>query len=168
MSTRKPFDRTLFAENDALARSCVVRYYQALGVELTPNPKRYGIDLLLMMGDSIRRGIECEIKRVWSGPVLPYDTVQLPDRKTKYLSDDYSVEYWIINNEQTHALIIPGEAVRCATPVEVRNKYVWKGEKFYQIPVTQCTYVEIPPGVPQSVTSAEAGDKGTGNGTGEK
>jgi hypothetical protein len=171
---RKPFDRALFAENDAIARSAVVRYYQQFGIKLTANPKRYGIDLLLLIGDTVTLGVECEIKRVWTGPVLQYDTVQLPDRKTKYLSDEYPIEYWIINNEQTHALVIPGEAVRTATPVEVRNKYVWKGEKFYQIPVTECKYVEIPaaaePGVPQlpTVTSAEVGDSGTGNGTGEK
>lgn len=140
---RKPFDKALFAENDAVAREVVMEYYRHSGIMLTPNPKRYGIDLLCKIDNVVVRGVECEIKRVWSGPVLKYDTVQLPGRKAKYLSDEYPIEYWIINNELTHALVIPGEAVRQAEPVTVSNKYVRFGEKFYQIPVTLCRYADL-------------------------
>ena len=143
-STRKPFSRELFAANDTLARGIVTAQFAALGIRLVPHTKRYGIDLVLMNSSGvIELGVECEIKRVWSGPVFPYETIQLPERKKKYLSPDYPIEYWLLNNEQTHAIVIPGALVAAATPVEVRNKYVWRGELFYQIPIVDCRLVKL-------------------------
>ena len=149
-SPRKPFDRALFAANDVLARDTITRQLASRGLTAVPHTARYGIDLVIKDATGvITLGVECEIKRVWTGPVLPYDTIQLPERKKKYLSPDYPIEYWILNNEQTHALVIPGALVATAVPVEVRNKYVWRGELFYQIPVLECRYEAI---VPPSAT----------------
>lgn len=142
---RKRFDRALFQQNDELARNAVIYHLFMEGLLAEPHTDRYGIDLTVRKPESRDTiyGVECEIKRVWTGPVLKYDTVQLPGRKAKYLNNPWPIEYWILNNELTHAIIIPGHLVEASTPVEVPNKYVYRGELFYQIPVAQCSVVML-------------------------
>lgn len=142
---RKPFSKELFATNDELARNAVIYHLFMGGLLAEPHTDRYGIDLTVRKPESrqILYGVECEIKRVWNGPVLPYATIQLPERKKKYLNNPWPIEYWILNSTQTHAIIIPGHLVEQSEPVIVPNKYVRWGEKFYQIPVSECNLIEL-------------------------
>lgn len=139
---RKPFDLELFKQNDQKARLVITKYLQALGYVVSPNPNTYGVDLIAERGNN-RYGIEVEIKRVWKGPKLPWDTVQLPERKAKYRLEGLPVTYCILNNELTHALTFTGSMLDTLTPIVVPNKYVSKGEKFYQVPVSICDYIEL-------------------------
>lgn len=145
---RKPFDKKLFEQNDALARQAVSQYLRSHGVTISPNPDQYGVDLFEMDDDEFDGpypvlGIECEIKRVWSGPDFPWGTIQLPERKAKYRSPTLDVDYWLLNSECTHAIVIRGSLLDQFPPKEVRNKYVAKGEMFYQIPVLLCRLVNL-------------------------
>lgn len=144
---RKPFDKALFEKNDALARQAVSQFLRAHGIVVRPNPDQYGVDLFEIEdfpeGPAPVLGIECEIKRVWSGATFPWDTIQLPERKAKYRSAALDVDYWLLNSECTHAIVIPGYLLDEHIPVEVPNKYVSKGERFYQIPVAQCRKVDL-------------------------
>lgn len=145
---RKPFDKALFEKNDALARQAVSQYLRSHGVTISPNPDQYGVDLFEMEDDEFDGpypvlGIECEIKRVWSGPDFPWDTIQLPERKAKYRNGIIDVDYYLLNSECTHAIVIPGYLLDEHIPVEVPNKYVSKGERFYQIPVIACRKVDL-------------------------
>lgn len=143
INMRKPFDKQLFAENDARARAVVTEYITSRhSVTITPNPDQYGVDLLVT-GGLKDWAIECEIKRVWSGPNFPWVTIQLPERKAKYRKKGREVEYWILNNELTHAIVIPGQNLDEHIPVEVPNVLVSRGERFYQIPVALCRKVDL-------------------------
>lgn len=155
---RKPFDKALFAENDARARRVVTKQLESYGHYVEPNRNQYGIDLLvyeqastLEIGLEPWLGVECEIKRVWKGPRLPWKTVQLPERKRKYLSPLHKTQFWILNNECTHAIIIPGAQLEILKPVEVPNKYVAKSELFYQIPMTECLLITLDADIVQDV-----------------
>jgi len=159
---RKPFDRKLFEQNDALARNAVTYHLFVNGLIAEPHTDRYGIDLVVRSPESpdVIYGVECEIKRVWTGPKLPYSTIQLPERKRKYLNNPWPIEYWILNNELTHAIVIPGGLVEAAKPVVVANKFVRWGEKFYQIPVADCIQLTLDRHDTDSEPSAEVGDNG--------
>ena len=143
---RKPFDKQLFEENDVRARTAVSGYLRKIGWIVRDNPDRYGVDLLLQTKELEYDclAIECEIKRVWSGSEFPWKTIQLPMRKAKFVrSADMPVNFWVLNSECTHAIVIPGSALSGYAPVEVPNKYVAAGEKFYQIPVFECRKVNL-------------------------
>jgi len=144
---RKPFDRQLFAENDRKARVAVVTYLHGEGLVAFDNPDTdYGVDLYVRHPDSpeVIYAVEAEIKRVWSGDTLPWDSVQLPARKFKYIQMTHvPVEYWILNQELTHAIIIHEKSLVDREPVEVYNKYVARGELFYRIPISECNVINL-------------------------
>lgn len=141
---RKPFDSQLFSENDARARETVAQFLHATNeCTVEENPDIYGVDLIVTGVLGNQWAVEVEIKRVWSGPDFPWATVQLPERKRKYLEQGLPVEYWLLNFDCTSAIVIPGELLDEYPPVEVPNKYVANGERFFQIPVKRCRRVAI-------------------------
>jgi len=136
----KRFDQQLFDDNDSVAKRTVTEYLLCTEDAIVENyPDPYHVDLLVTGGLGNKRAIECEVKRVWSGADFPWDSVQLPERKRKYLDCGYPVEYWLLNNELSYAIVIPGDALLRHEPVEVSNRYVRKGERFYQIPLVECS-----------------------------
>lgn len=146
---RKPFSQQLFDDNDSAARQAVTDYLMATeDCSVTHNPDPYSIDLLVRSGLEDERGVEVEVKRVWRGKHFPWKTVQLPERKKKFLKLVDSgklgrIDYWVLNAELTHAWVIPGELLNRMLPEEVPNRYVARGEKFYQIPISLCKLVEL-------------------------
>ena len=138
---RKRFDRQLFDENDSQARHVVSQYLQyTRDCMVQDNPDIYGVDLLMTGALGDITAIEVEVKRVWKeGPGFPWDCVQLPERKRRYMDCGYPIEYWILNNTLEYAIVIPGSAVARAIPVEIPNKYVSHGELFVQIPINECS-----------------------------
>jgi len=89
---------------------------------------------LIAEGSKGKFYVECEVKTVWKGEVFPYETVQLPQRKSKFFISPTLFFIW--NNELSNALMFKSEDIKDLTPVEVCNKYVASGEMFYQIPLT--------------------------------
>jgi hypothetical protein len=87
---------------------------------------------------------EVEIKRVWSGPLFKYDTLQIPERKRKFTVLDMPCMFLVLNNEQTHAFVCSSDLLSKSPVVEVPNKYVYKGEMFFQVPVSELLYVTMP------------------------
>jgi hypothetical protein len=138
MSAYKRFDERLFLDNDTPARSAVMRHIDAAGLYITDNDDRYGPDLIVYKGLKKSYYIECEIKNVWSGADFPYDSVQLPSRKEKFLKAGLPIEFWILNKELTHAVVLPDFIIDSSFLVEVPNRLVSSGEYFYQIPIDKC------------------------------
>lgn len=138
----KQFDSQLYAEYDAKARA-VVRGALAAEWDIRDNDDKYGPDLIVYRDGKPLYYIEVEVKRVWRNAKFPWDAVQLPERKIKFLSLGLSIEYWILRNDLGAALIIPDYLLDGAAPVEVPNKYNASGELFYQIPVSNCILKEL-------------------------
>jgi hypothetical protein len=144
---QKRFSQKLFDQNDSLARAAITKYIsETMGLIVEPNPNKYGVDLYVFdkSSDDPKYSVECEIKRVWNGPKLPWTTVQLPYRKLKYAEQEASpVEYWILNSQLTHAIVIYEKELLDNRLVHVRNKYVSEGEYFYQVPLDHCSIVQL-------------------------
>lgn len=136
---RKHFSKELFDANDPTARELALdtceKLYKERGI---PNPKRYGPDLVFK--DFY---VECEIKQHWKGKKFPYETIQFPERKVKYLTLDKPTRFFMINKDLTYALIVTNEDMLASPLKMVHNKYVRMGEHFFQVPVSKAQFVKL-------------------------
>jgi hypothetical protein len=143
----KRFDKALFEENDKKAREIAKRYFSKPGYIAQDNPYKYGADLAVYdttMCSTILY-IETEIKRVWKTDDFPWDTIQFPERKAKYIQQakPVPVVYFMLNKECTSALIVKGQDLIDSPLVEVSNKEIKSGELFYQVPFEKARQVQI-------------------------
>lgn len=132
---RKRFNRELYQQNDDFAKNIVLEY---LGEGWEENPNGRSVDLI---NNYTKQVAECEIKRVWRGPEFPYDDIQIPERKGKWKNLD--IQFFILNNEGTHAIMFTGKSLKQSRLKEVPNKFVYKGEYFYKVPLEECWIIEF-------------------------
>lgn len=141
MTVRKQFDPELFADNDARARAAVMSALNHDGLYAQPNEDLYGPDLQVYVGFRHKYFVECEIKRVWKADQdkFPWDTVQIPERKLKYVEGTRKdVEFWILREDCGMAVIIPDALISSSPLMEVPNSQVASGERFIQVPISEC------------------------------
>lgn len=136
---RKAFDKSLYQKYDALAREATREHLESKGYEVQEHPNKYAQDLIAEKDLEINC-VECEVKLVWKGEEFPYDSVQLPERKKKFFKEPTLFYIW--NKQLTHAATFWSHDVACLEPVEVRNKYISRGELFYQIPLELVTFIK--------------------------
>jgi len=136
---KKRFDPALFAETDAKARACGKQYWTSLGHTVEDNPDRYGADLIV----DGKFYCEVEIKKVWSGDTFQYDTLQIPHRKAKYTKLDMPCKFIVFNSTQSHGILVDGETLASSPVKEVPNKYSYKDEMFFQVPIKNTTLISL-------------------------
>ena len=144
---RKEFSKQLYKKYDDLARAATKEHLKKeRGYNTVDHHDKYAQDLIASKPDewgvhlSEPFCVECEVKAVWSGAKFPYDTVQLPERKKKFFNK--LTLFYIWNKELTHAVTFWSEKVKHLTTVEVKNKYVKEGERFFQIPLSLTTIIK--------------------------
>lgn len=135
MSVKKRFDPALYEENDKIAKEFVKNLLKGTEYQVIDNPKKRGVDLFLYKDSQHIANIECEIKRVWKESKFPYDSIQIPERKTKYTELEKPTVFVMLNNDQSAYVAITQKALLASPKKEVPNKYVYKGEMFFQVPV---------------------------------
>jgi hypothetical protein len=139
----KQFDKELFDENNDKAIAAVLEHINKLGLYAHVSDDLYGPDVEVFSGFRKTHYVEVEVKRVWKGTKFPWDTIQLPERKAKFLRKRLPIEFWILNSTMDHVVIIPDYAVSSSPLVEVQNSLISEGEKFFQIPIDQCIIKEL-------------------------
>jgi len=132
ITQRKKFSKELFKKYDMLARAATTEYLTTRGYTVAPHPDKYAQDLVCD-DDASQWCVECEVKMVWKSDTFPFDSVQLPERKKKFFNKP--TQFFIWNEQLTKAVTFWSHDVSTLTPVEVPNKYIFKGEYFYQIPM---------------------------------
>jgi len=136
----KPFNKASFEKYDRAARIRTGQHLTLKGYKVKDHPDKYAQDLIATR-DNNSICVECEVKVVWSGPDFPYETVQLPQRKQKFFNE--ATLFYIWNKQLDNAVTFLSEEIKDLTPVEVPNKYISKGEYFYQIPMDLVTKVKV-------------------------
>lgn len=126
------------AKYDVIARDTAKKFWSRLGWDISDNPDEYGVDLIAQK-DNKRVYVEVEVKKAWHGPTFQYSTMHLPVRKTKFLSKP--TKFMVFNNSLTHAAVISRRAIQNSPVSVVPNRKVSVGEKFYDIPVDDVTFV---------------------------
>lgn len=141
----KHFDQKLFNQNDFPARSRVLDYISSHGLYAIQNDDKYGPDLVIYKGFRPSYYVEVEVKRVWKGSqgYFPWDTIQIPERKGKFLNMGLPIEFFILRADLEMAVIIDGATIEKSPLVEVPNKLITAGEKFYQVPTTECNIAHL-------------------------
>jgi len=135
MGKRKHFDRELYNKNDKLAKECtraIIKKHKNFKVE--ENEKKRGVDLLLYYKGKHVANIECEIKRVWKTKKFFYPSIQIPERKEKFTGLDKPTIFIVFNNDQSSYMAIEEKNLLASPKKEVPNRFVYKGEYFFQVP----------------------------------
>lgn len=143
---RKRFDRELYNEVDKKTKEKVFSLLEEFdNIHAAENTKKTKVDILVTDPDTdeLKFNIECEVKRVWKNKEFPYESVQIPERKLKYAILDKPTLFVMFNVDYSAYLVIKSADLVASPCVEVPNKYVYKGEKFFQVPLTKVVFNDI-------------------------
>jgi hypothetical protein len=144
---RKQFDKEMFDITDNPAREAIRDYIGRSGLFVRDNPDTYGPDLIVYRGFKPLSYVEVEVKLVWKQEQhkFPWDTIQLPERKMKFLYLGLPIEFFILRADLERAVLIPDYVVAKSPIEEVKNKYVKEGELFCRIDIRECQVIDITP-----------------------
>ncbi len=143
---RKRFDPELYKQNDELAKQNLFKLLEPRDdIHAGVNPKKRGVDVIVSNPDTNETlfYIECEIKRVWNTDKFPYDSVQFPERKAKYAKLDKPTLFVMFNHDQSKYLVVKSTDLLASPLLEVPNKYMFKGELFFQVPLDKVKFNDI-------------------------
>lgn len=140
---RKRFDRKLYEENDLSAKDSLRKLLEGTEYKVVQNSKKTGVDVFIYKDGEHLFNIECEVKKVWKGPTFAYDTVQIPERKQKYTELEKPTVFIMFNADHSSYLTIKDTDLAASPKKEVPNKYVWKGELFFQVPIDKVKFNDI-------------------------
>lgn len=143
---RKRFSKSLYKKNDIVAKEAATKYYEGLSYIVEENDDKFGPDLIIEKVENsniVQTYVECEVKRVWKDYEFPFENVQFPERKAKYLKLDKPITFFMLNNKGNRALIVKGEDLAKSPMKEVPNKYVHSGELFFQVGLDKISFVDL-------------------------
>ena len=131
---RKPFNVGNHAANDAAGKDVVLSFLRDHGVKAIENPDKYGVDIMAPR-------YEVERRTVHSGN-WPYDTVHVPERKTKFLTKDiyyvvvvhHVIEFPRVKTWDTLMVCDSPTIMKCSL-IEVPNNSMPEEEYFYDVPI---------------------------------
>jgi len=136
VTVRKRFDRELWLENDKKARgACEKLFSEFENLEVKPHKDHRKVDLEVFLNGEHIANVETEIKRVWKSKEFQYESVQFPERKRKFCELEKPTIFIMWNSNLSSYLVVTGRDLVNSPSVEVPNKYVYKGEYFFQVPL---------------------------------
>jgi len=134
MSTYKPFSQDLHDVYDAPARQAVSTWMQMKkGYEVRENPNRYGVDLICFRLGSPVGALEVEVRQ------LGFDShrsIHVAQRKEKLFQEGLPTLFFALTQDLHRAYYLKADLIKDCPLVEVHNRYVGKGEMFYDVPIT--------------------------------
>ena len=147
MAVRKPFDRELWLANDAKAKAACERIFDLTWkskFEVLEHRNHTSVDMELFdsSGNHIAN-VETERKLVWKGRDFSFPTVQFPERKRKFCELEDPTIFIMWNSDFTSFLAVTSEDLANSPCIEVPNRYVWKGELFFQVPLNKVHFNDI-------------------------
>ena len=136
---KKRFDRDLYDTYDNVAKNGALRFLADHGArEVRPHSSRYGADVEYIDRRGRAGKLEAEVKAVWAGGNFPYSDINVLGRKEKYFADSTDL-FMMSANYQDYLVIRGSDIIQCPL-VEVANRYVWKGEKFFKVPLSLAVF----------------------------
>jgi len=139
----KQFNAELHNHFDEVGRLRAYKLFKRnYGIELVDNPDEYAVDLIAMKNNKIVGYVEVEVREAWDGLFL-YDTLNIPSRKKKLLTNNLPTVLLAFNKQGTFCFICKDQTVLASPLVEIPNKYMATGEFFYQVPVNKIRLITI-------------------------
>jgi len=141
MGNYKPFDKSLYAENDKCAKEAAISLWSKHGYKMYENPDQYGPDLIVEKnGEKVF--IEVEVKYAWTEDEFYYPDLQIAERKKKFAELSEKLYFLVFSSDLTNAFLCPKEAVLESPLEQVRTKFS-NNERFFKIPVSKLTQIRI-------------------------
>lgn len=139
MGIRKKFDHTLYNDNH---NDCLINTLRLIPLiyNLKDGENRYAVDFRVYKGEEHLFNIEVERKVVWAGPKFPYDNVQFPERKEKFLNLDKPTLFLMFNKTYNNYLCVWDKDIKSSSKTEVKNRFVPSGELFFQVPLEKVQF----------------------------
>ncbi len=139
----KQFNAELHNHFDEVGRLRAYKLFKRnYGIELVDNPDEYAVDLIAMKNNKIVGYVEVEVREAWDGLFL-YDTLNIPSRKKKLLTNNLPTVLLAFNKQGTFCFICKDQTILASPLVEIPNKYMATGEFFYQVPVNKIRLITI-------------------------
>lgn len=139
----KQFNAELHDHFDEVGRLRAYKLFKRnYGIELVDNPDEYAVDLIAIKNNKIVGYVEVEVREAWDGLFL-YDTLNIPSRKKKLLTNNLPTVLLAFNKQGTFCFICKDQTVLASPLVEIPNKYMATGEFFYQVPVNKIRLITI-------------------------
>ncbi len=136
----KEFNNQTHSKYDLAARSKSKMFWKTNGYKCDDNEDIYGVDLVVE-GKGRKFNCEVEVKQTWHGLKFPYDTLHIPVRKAKFLIE--STTFMVFNAGLHRVAVVGRKAVQKAPKVEVPNREVAFGERFFDVPVSEAYFFTI-------------------------
>ena len=139
----KPFSVNLHTTYDDIGRTRAYRMFaKYFDVVLEDNPDEYGTDMIAYRNGQKVGYVEVEVRAAWDG-AFPFDSLNIPYRKKKLLKNDLPTVLVAFNQQGTMAYLCKDSVVLASPVVEIHNKYMEKGEMFYQVPLDKIKLITL-------------------------
>ena len=142
----KRFNRELYNRTDGLAKDAIQKYLTKTKHIILTVQEKYSCDIESLSEDGTLCFSEVEIKFSWAEEwPKTWEDVRIPYRKQKLLDKiEKDLTFYVLRADCEEAWVIPDTVMKeHATVVEVPNRYVPTGEKFFSIPVSNIQKITI-------------------------
>jgi len=141
VAVKKRFDKHLYRKYDEQAKQASRALLSKSGFVVVDNPDVYAADLIAQRGEEPSFFVEVEVKDVWKGDTFPYDSLQIPERKKKFVINKTVFMIW--NSELNQCASFWSDSVWGSELKVIPNKRGPEGEKFFQIPLTKVKFSKL-------------------------
>lgn len=140
---RKTFNADIHAATDKPAKQRAMDLLKDSEFTILENPKKRKVDLLVYRDGKHVASIEVETKFAWTTPNFPFSSIQFPERKKSIAIDKVPVIFCMFSKDYSNYLTVTGDVLISSDLVEVPNRYIHRGEYFYQVPKTKATFNDL-------------------------
>jgi hypothetical protein len=147
MPVRKQFSTALYNAYDTPAKETLVTYLKSVGHEIIDTKENYTVDVVSTKEDYTYLN-EAEVKIAWSGDwPTHWEDIRIPERKTRllerYEGDNGVLNFYIFRKDLKQAWRIKDTSLTKDRLREAYGRNIIKGERFYHIPYTEATLINI-------------------------
>ena len=137
----KPFSQYLHDKYDAPARKAVSEWVQMKwNVECKDNPNKYGVDLIVCRLGVPVGALEVEVRQEGFDQ---FGSIHKAQRKDKLTLGNLPVLFFALTHDLHRAYWAKVSSLENCPLIEVPNKYVAKGELFYDCPIKLFKIAEL-------------------------
>lgn len=141
MSAYKPFNQYLHDVFDGPARQKVADWVKMKwGLYARDNPNKFGVDLICFRSDSPVGALEVEVRQEGFDQ---YGSIHVAQRKAKLFQEGLPTLFFALTQDLSHAYWVKADLIKDCPLVEVQNRYVGRGELFYDCPTRMFKRVDL-------------------------
>lgn len=136
LGRRKGFSKSLHEKYDAMGRESALEHFKCWGIKLTPHPNEKDVDFIMEDGTIL----DVEVRTKWTGPVFPYSSIHVLERKERYLDQKFLMMF--ISMDQNYALLLREHQIK-KCPKKYSPNYLNKNEYVFDVPSNIGTIIKL-------------------------